>query len=113
MELRPLRELAGFQGGLGSCRDRTFFSILAGVVMGAAAFGSIVMTGKVDEFTANVQGGEIEKVWYGFGYGIVQGPAKPNRGVLENIVGLLPPCDARIGLQHFSCEAEQAVAGAV
>jgi hypothetical protein len=69
--------------------------------------------GQVDQFAADLPGGEAEEMLHRLGRRGVQGLVEPHGGVLEHIVGVFPAMHPAEIPQHLGRQAPQPVAGAV
>ena len=70
-----------------------------------------VLSGKIDEFSADLYGCQVEKVPDAFHLHRVDRPMQPNHTVLENIISLLPAAEAGVLVEHPPRKPQQAVAG--
>src|SRR5262249_17484606 len=88
---------SSFGGGRQAFRVRSWGS--AGVV-GAVAARAVVVLGEVEQFAANVQGGDAEEVRRAGRPDLSERPVQSHGGVLQDVIGLFPAPDARVALEH-------------
>ena len=62
VKLAPLGQFAGVQCRLRCSEDRAIAWVFAGVVMSTVSLRPVVVASQVDEFTANVEGGQVQEV---------------------------------------------------
>src|SRR5215213_4965111 len=71
---------------------------------GSVRTGAAVVTGQVDQFAADLFGGQAEEL-AGAGRGDGgQGPDEADGRVLEHVPGLLPAADGRVVAEHLAGE---------
>ncbi len=73
-----------------------------GFMLGCLAFWPEVVTGEINERSANLCRRESKKLTSRFRLDITQRPMQSHHGTLEDIVGLFPAAQARIVAEHLS-----------
>jgi hypothetical protein len=66
---------------------------------------------QVDQLAAELHRGQVDEAAHRRGLDGVERPPEPQRGVLQDVVGLLPPAHAGVAPEHLASHPSQARAG--
>ena len=72
-----------------------------------------VLPAEVDEFSSNLDCGQIEEVPNAFDLDVGQSPVQPDHRILKDIVRLFPSPEARTAMKHATGKEKESITGMV
>jgi hypothetical protein len=69
-----------------------------------------IMPGQIDQFPPDLHRRQPVELLWRLGFDIGKGSVQTEHGILEHVVGLGPPADARVSFEHFPRQFSQPVA---